>query len=171
MHLACGRCLSLRTALPAGTPFGGRRRDRNTAMSFFASAAEVDCYVGGVLRLAGIDPCLGPQLAEASLTLRLVCSDLPAQLTVDLFDPVDVLLNECPIEVDVELTCEADFLDAYFRGRRNLVEALAHGEVHARGRVSRVLKLLPVIEQTFPYYRQIVAAKDRASSPAPGALS
>jgi hypothetical protein len=139
-------------------------------MSFFASAAEVDCYVGGVLRLAGIDPCLGPQLAEASLTLRLVCSDLPAHLTVDLFDPVAVVLNDSPIEVDVELTCEADFLDAYFRGRRNLVEALAHGEVVARGRVSKVLKMLPVIEQAFPYYRQIVAVKDRVSTTAPGVI-
>ncbi|KRB76100.1 hypothetical protein ASE01_13810 [Nocardioides sp. Root190] len=140
-------------------------------MSFFANAAEVDCYVGGVLRLAAIDPCLGPQLAEASLNLRLVCSDPPACLTVGLFDPVAVGLSDDPMTVDVELACEADFLDGYFRGRHNLVEALARGEVVARGRVSKVLKLIPVIEQTFPYYRRIIAVKDRAAFTAPGAPS
>jgi hypothetical protein len=124
--------------------------------------------VGGVLRLAAIDPFLGPRLAEASLTLRLVCSDLPAWITLEMFDPVGVTCNDPRLSVDVELTCTADFLDGYFRGRHNLVEALAHGDVLARGRVSRVLKVLPVLEQAFPYYRQLVAVKERAAGPFPG---
>ncbi len=137
-------------------------------MSTFANAAEVDCYVGGVLRLAAADPHLGPQLAEASLTLRVTCTDLVAHLTVDLYDPITVLCNDARLGVDVELTCSTDFLDAFLRGERRLVESLAHGEVLARGRVSKVLKVLPVIEQAFPYYRQLVAVRERAAGLTPG---
>jgi hypothetical protein len=140
-------------------------------MPFFANAAEVDCYVGGVLRLAAVDPYLGPQLAGACLTLKVTCSDLSAQLTIDLSPPVTVACNVDMPAPDVELTCESSFLDAYFRGERNLVEALAHGEVLARGRVSKVLKVLPVIEQSFPYYRQLIATKDRVANVTPGVAS
>ena len=134
-------------------------------MPFFASAAEVDCYVGGFLRLVAIDPCLGPQMEAAAMTLRLTCTDLPASITMDLHTPVTVTWNDRRDPVDVELRCEADFLDRYLRGSVRLVDALAHGEVLARGRVSKVLKILPALEQAFPYYRQLVAAKERAMSP------
>lgn len=140
-------------------------------MPTFANAAEVDCYVGGVLRLAAADPVLGPQLADASLTLRVRCTDVAAHLTVDLFDPVTVLCNDTRLDADVELTCTSEFLDAFLRGERGLVDALARGEVLARGRVSKVLKVLPVIEQTFPYYRQLVAVKERAAGLTPGVPS
>lgn len=138
-------------------------------MPFFASAAEVDCYVGGVLRMAATDPCLGPQLARASLTLRLTCTDVPASITLDLFDPVTVTWNGDRLAADVELSCASAFLDGLLRGDRDLVEALASGEVHARGQVSKALKVLPVLEQAFPYYRQLVAIKDRAVSTSSGA--
>lgn len=140
-------------------------------MSFFANAAEVDCYVGGVLRLAAVDPYLGPRLSRASLTLGLVCTDLPARITLALFDPVTVTWNDPDVVADVELSCPADFLDDYLRGRCNLVDALARGEVVARGRLSKVLKMLPVLEQAFPFYRHLVAAKEHAARPFPGVLS
>lgn len=140
-------------------------------MSFFASAAEVDCYVGGVLRLAAIDPSLGPQLAEASLTVRVTCTDLPARITIDFYDPVTVIWNDTHVAADVELTCLSDFLDAFLRGEQSMVDALAHGDVVARGRVSKVLKVLPVLEQAFPYYRQLVAVKQRAAGLTPGVPS
>lgn len=137
-------------------------------MPSFATAAEVDCYVGGALRLAALDPRLGPELATAALTLRLVCADLPAQVTVDLYEPVTVHWNDTRISPDVELICTAEFLDGFMRGEHRLVDALAHGEVVAHGRVSRVLKVLPVIEQVFSFYRQLVAIGERAASPTSG---
>lgn len=140
-------------------------------MTFFASAAEVDCYVGGVLRMAATDPCLGPQLARGALTLRLTCTDVPASITLDLYEPVTVAWNDRGLVPDVELSCDSEFLDGFLRGERDLVEAIAHGEVHARGRVSKVLKVLPVLEQAFPFYRQLVAIKDRATGALPGVPS
>lgn len=139
-------------------------------MSFFASAAEVDCYVGGALRLAAVDPRLGPALAGADLILRFVCTDVPARLTVVFAEPITVTSGDAA-RPDVELLCSGAFLDAYMRGERRLVDALACGEVIAHGRVSRVLKCLPDIEQSFPYYRELVALAPRTTSRTSGAIS
>jgi hypothetical protein len=140
-------------------------------MPFLAAAADVDCFVGGALRMAARDARLGAELARAAIALRVTCTDLDAQLTVDLYQPVSVTWNDQRTVPDVELTCSSDFLDAYMRGERRLVDALAHGEVVARGRVSKVLKILPVLEQSFAFYRQLVAIKENATSPIPGACA
>ncbi len=51
-------------------------------------------------------------------------------------------------------------LDGVFRGRISLLDALAGGTATARGRISKVLKTLPVLELLFPVYRELVAPKD-----------
>lgn len=139
-------------------------------MPFFATAAEVDCYVGGALRLAAVDPYLGPALAGAALTVRFACTDLPVQITVDMYDPMTVTCNDTRFNPDVELSCSADFLDHYMRGERRLVDALADGDVVAHGRVSKVLKIVPILEQAFPYYRQLVAVTKLTACPKSGAF-
>ena len=132
-------------------------------MSYFTSPQEVDCYLGGILRLAVVHPQIGPHLAEPGVVLGIRCTDPDAHLTVVLADPLSVTFDDtaqvAPV-ADVELHCPADVLDEVFRGRTSLPEALAAGSATARGRVSKVLKLLPVIEQIFPVYRDLVATKD-----------
>jgi hypothetical protein len=134
-------------------------------MNYFTSREEVDCYVGGVLRLAAVDPVVGPQLAAAALTLTLVCENPAARLTVHMRTPVVVVWDDCDTVADVEFTGPADVLDRYFRGESSLVGALADGTVMARGRVSRALKILPVLEPMFPRYRELVAQKDARAVP------
>jgi len=48
-------------------------------MTFFVDAAEVHRYVGGILRLAGNHPVVGPRLAAAATTLRIVVEDPTAR--------------------------------------------------------------------------------------------
>lgn len=134
-------------------------------MSYFTSPAEVDCFVGGVLRLAAVDPVIGPQLAAASLTLALVCDDPAGRLVVRMDESVSVSWNDPTAVADVELIGPADVLDRYFRGECSLVGALADGTVVARGRVSRVLRILPALEPIFPTYRSLVAHKDASVVP------
>jgi hypothetical protein len=129
-------------------------------MSYFTSPQEVDCYLGGILRLAAVDPRIRPHLAEPGVVLGIRCTDPDAHITVVLADPVTVTFGDTARAADVEIRCPADLLDEVFRGRTSLPEALAAGAATARGRVSKVLKLLPVLEQVFPAYRDLVATKD-----------
>lgn len=129
-------------------------------MSYFTSPQEVDCYVGGILRLAIVHPRIGQHLAESGVVVGIRCTDPDAHLTVTLADPVSVTFDDTAQPADVEIRCPADVLDAVFRGRTSLLVALATGSATARGRVSKVLKLLPLLEQIFPTYCDLVATKD-----------
>jgi hypothetical protein len=129
-------------------------------MAYFASAAEVDTFVGGVLRVAGVHPVVGPRLRAATLTLAIHCQDPAVRMTVSMVEPLTVVCGEVRDVADVELNLTGDVLDQFWRGDYDLLAGLASGEVVARGRVSRVLKLLPSLALMFPTYRRLVATKD-----------
>lgn len=131
-------------------------------MSYFTSPQEVDCYVGGILRLAVVHPAVGPRLAEPGVVLGIRCTDPDARFVMSLKAPVTVSLADAAESTDVEIVCPADVLDGMFRGRTSLLDALATGTATARGRISKVLKLLPVLEEVFPVYGELVAAKDHS---------
>lgn len=129
-------------------------------MSYFSSAQEVDCYIGGVLRLAAVHPVVSRVLARSDVVLGICCTEPDARIVVSLTDPVTVSWGDDLRLLDIELTCPADVLDGFFRGRVSLLEALGNGTATARGRISKVLKMLPELELFFPVYRELVAAKD-----------
>lgn len=132
-------------------------------MAAFADAAEVDRYVGGVLRLAAVHPEVGPALAAACTHFSLQLSGPDCELNLFLFDPVRVEFGErVGPPTDVTFRMCADRLDAFWRGQYDLREGLASGDVVATGRISRVLPLLPLVEVMFPVYRVMVAARDEA---------
>jgi len=131
-------------------------------MSYFTSPQEVDCYIGGILRLAVVHPTIGKRLAEPDVVLGIRCTDPDVQFTLSLADPVTVTWDFADLAPDVELLCPADVLDEFFRGRGSLLDALATGTATAHGRISKVLKMLPLMEHLFPVYRELVATKDGA---------
>jgi hypothetical protein len=136
-------------------------------MAFFVDEAEVHRYVGGILRLAGKHPVVGPRLAAAETTLRIVVSNPDCELTFAFTEPPQVLLGPCRLVPDVTFRVEGDVLDQYWRGNYDLLQGLARGEVEASGRVSRVLKVLPHVRLLFPVYQAMVGAKPRVTrSPA-----
>ncbi len=57
-------------------------------MSYFSTAQEVDCYVGGLLRLAVVHPTIGPRLAEADVVVAIRCTDPDARITCSLRTPL-----------------------------------------------------------------------------------
>jgi hypothetical protein len=133
-------------------------------MPYFSTAAEVDCYVGGILRLACGDIDVRSRLAAAHVTLRLVSEEPHAELTFSMLEPVTVVCGPTDLVPDVTFTCPGDVLDSYWRGEYSLLQGLARGEVRARGPVSRVLKVLPALEPMFPAYLRLVAGKDAAAA-------
>jgi putative sterol carrier protein len=130
-------------------------------MAAFADAAEVDRYVGGVLRRAAAHPELGPALAAASIHLSLQLSKPDCELNVFLFDPVRVELGpRSGPPADVVFRMSADRLDGFWRGDYDLRDGLASGDVVASGRISRILVLLPKLAVMSSVYRVMVAPRD-----------
>ncbi len=51
-------------------------------MAYFADAAEVDKYIGGVFRLAADHPESGPKLKAANLIMRVLYTDPNVEMNV-----------------------------------------------------------------------------------------
>lgn len=134
-------------------------------MTFFATPAEVDFLVGGALRWAASDPATSARLGQASITVGIVCRDPWARIVVEMYHPVRVTWDDAGLPADVELSCEGDVLDRWMRGGQRLVDALALGEVIAKGRVSTLLKVVPVLECAFPVYREMTGTFRRDGIP------
>jgi hypothetical protein len=127
-------------------------------MTIFATPADVDFLVGGALRWAAANPVVSAQLADASVTVGIVCREPAARIVIEMYSPVRVRWNDSTLAADIELFCRADVLDRCMRGEERLVDVLATGQVVAKGRVSMLLKVMPALEQAFPVYRELVTA-------------
>lgn len=134
-------------------------------MGFFKDPAEVDRYIGGILRLAASNDEVGSKLEASSTTLRLMCYDPDCELTASLDSPIRIDFGPSEVVPDVTLLLGADVLDGFWRGQYSILDGLARGEIRAKGPISRILKLLPVMDPLFPRYRALVAAKDAVCRP------
>jgi hypothetical protein len=129
-------------------------------MGYFRDPAEVDRYIGGILRLAASSPDIAVHLEAASATLRILCIEPDCELTVFLAEPIAIVFGPSRLPADVSFELTGDALDRYWRGDYSLLDGLATGEVRAMGPVSKILKVLPHVEELFPQYRELVASKD-----------
>ncbi|MGQ0465103.1 MAG: hypothetical protein ACT4QG_07245 [Sporichthyaceae bacterium] len=129
-------------------------------MTYFADANEVDKYIGGVFRLAGDHPEIGPKLKAADIIMRAVYTDPECEMHVYMRDPVQVVFGPIDEPADVTMMMSADIAHRFWRGEYNMTVGMAKGEVKAKGPVAKILKLVPLGKPLFPLYRNLVAEKD-----------
>lgn len=134
-------------------------------MAYFADAAEVDKYIGGVFRAAAEHPVSGPKLKSADMVLKVYYTDPGCEMNVVMRpDGMSTSLGEIDEKVDVTMMMKSDTGDKFWRGDYNLAVGLAKGEVKAKGPVNKILKLVPLTKPLFPMYRELVAEKDAADA-------
>jgi hypothetical protein len=124
-------------------------------MTVFVDEADVVRSVGEILRLALSHPLAGPPLAAAHTVLALEIVEPSCHITVALQDPPEICLGPTELVPDVRMRMTADVLDGFWRGRYDILDGLATGEVTAWGQVSRILKILPHLEPLFPIYESL----------------
>jgi putative sterol carrier protein len=128
-------------------------------MSYFKDADEVYEYIGGVFRLAGEDPTVGPKLKTANITMQLNYTDPAAQLTVRFQEPYEVVDGGKDDSADVQMTMPADIAHRYWRGEYNFAVGLAKGQVKAKGPINKILKLVPITKPLFPLYKEMTDSR------------
>ncbi len=132
-------------------------------MPFFADAAEVEKYLGGVFRIAAETP-IGPKLASADIDLQVYYADPEAKVLIKMHgENIEVHEGVDNEDADVKLFMPADIGDKYWRGEYNLAVGLAKGQVKAKGPVNKILKLVPLTRPVFPMYREMIAEKEGAA--------
>lgn len=133
-------------------------------MSYFNDAEEVDKYIGEMFRQAAHHPVVGPKMAAAEITMRVVYEDPECEITVKFHDPMEIIPGPTDQDPDITLMMQADTADKFWRGKYNLAVGLAKGEVKAKGPVNKILKLVPLTKPLFPMYNELVAEKDAVAA-------
>jgi len=135
-------------------------------VSYFASAEEVDKYIGEMFRQAADHPVVGPKMAGADIVMRVLYENPDCEVTVLFRDPMETIAGPNEHDPDITLMMTADIADKFWRGKYNLAVGLAKGEVKAKGPVNKILKLVPLTKPLFPMYNELVAEKDAAGASA-----
>jgi hypothetical protein len=126
-------------------------------MTLFASEAAVNEIFGPFLNEITSDPALAPKFVAAGTSFKIRFTDPSATLLVDATkDPVEVLLGESAAQLDahVELTMAADDGHKFWLGELNLMGALARRKIKPKGEVTKLIGLLPTLQQAYGVYRK-----------------
>ncbi len=128
-------------------------------MGVFKNSQQFYDTVGEVLHLASLDPDIGSSVARTQLIIQFRYDDPEAQITLNAKDRpnqpesyFDVFFGPTDFQPDVVMSMQADFAHEFWQGRVNLFSALARGQVVARGNVTPVLRLVPLVEPMFQWY-------------------
>jgi SCP-2 sterol transfer family len=124
----------------------------------FKDESEVYAFIGGLFQELAVDPELAPKFKRADTTVQYQMSDPESQITVDLRPDRDIRVELGPSELEPEvvMSLTADTAHGFWLGRVNVTTALARGQIKARGPVAKILRLVPLVEPSFPRYEQIL---------------
>jgi len=102
------------------------------------------------------DPKIGPKMAKAGIIIRFIYTDPDTEVTIDLKNPParegmygSYYLGPCERKADVWSKQAADFSHSFWHGHENPVAAVARGKVKQGGKITAMMKLLPVVRPAF----------------------
>ena len=132
-------------------------------MPCFADAHEIYTLIGGLFEELARDAELERQFRAANTTVQYRYRNPEAQITVRTVvdEPVRIDFGDTDMEPQVVMTMDADVAHRFWLGEVNVTVALARGQMHAKGPVAKVLKLVPLLRPAAPVYRRRLAAAGR----------
>ena len=102
------------------------------------------------------DDKIGPKMARAGIIIKFLYTDPDCEVTIDLKNPPvkpgyfgSYYLGPCNLKEDVWSKQAADFSHSFWHGLENPVAALAKGKVKQGGKITAMMKLLPVVKPAF----------------------
>jgi len=114
------------------------------------------------------DPKIGPKMAKAGIIIRFIYTDPDTEVTIDLKNPParegmfgSYHLGPCDLKADVWSKQAADFSHSFWHGRENPVAAVARGKVKQGGKITAMMKLLPVVRPAFRMFPVVLEEMGR----------
>ena len=132
-------------------------------MPVFKDDQEVYRYIGKLFQDLSNDPELSPKFRRADTIVQYRYSNPDSQITVKMKDGEEgqVDFGTTSLDPEIVMTMEADTAHQFWLGKVNVTMALAKGQMKAKGPVSKILKLVPLVKPVFPRYRQMLEESKR----------
>jgi len=109
------------------------------------------------------DDRIGPKMAKANIIIKFIYTDPDSEITIDLKNPPQkegyygsFYLGESELKEDVWSKQSADHSHRFWHGFENPVAAVTRGKVKQGGKITAMLKLLPVVKPTFKRFPEIL---------------
>ncbi|MEV7379584.1 SCP2 sterol-binding domain-containing protein [Streptomyces lydicus] len=129
-------------------------------MGVFKDEDEVYTYLGRIFQVGLDDPELGPKLRNVGSVLKLNQSDPKSTIVIDFGEGIVQLGEHGTAQVtrpvDAELEMAADTAHRFWLGKVNVALAMARGQIRNKGKVSAVMKIVPLTKPLFVAYEKIL---------------
>ncbi len=109
------------------------------------------------------DPKIGPKMAKSGIVIQFIYTDPDGEITVDLKNPPKqegfygtFYAGPCDVKADAWSKQTADFSHSFWHGYENPVAALTKGKIKQGGKITAMLKLLPVTRPVFSLFPQVL---------------
>jgi hypothetical protein len=99
------------------------------------------------------DPNMGPKVLASGLIIQFVYSDPDAVLTIDYPNNL-IIAGPTDLAPTVTMSMTAKTAHRFWLGKVNLMVALTKREMVAKGPVAAIMKLLPIIKDSYAMYQQ-----------------
>jgi hypothetical protein len=127
-------------------------------MPYFQDEDEVYRYIGGIFTEVLGDPELGPEFKDTEVVMGLHFTGPASHLVIDAIEGKVYTGAECDSgpKPNIEMFMTADIAHEYWLGKVNVSQALAKGQMRAKGPVPTILKLVPITSKVFPRYQRLI---------------
>ncbi|MFO7965142.1 MAG: hypothetical protein R6U50_14560 [Desulfobacterales bacterium] len=105
------------------------------------------------------DEKIGTKMSKAGIIIRFIYTDPDAEITIDLKNKPEkagyygtFYLGPCHLKEDVWSKQPADHSHRFWHGLENPIASIAKGIVRQGGKVTAMLKLLPVVKPSFQLF-------------------
>ncbi|MEW6263063.1 MAG: hypothetical protein AB1641_08280 [Thermodesulfobacteriota bacterium] len=109
------------------------------------------------------DERIGPKMAKADLIIKFIYTDPEAEVTIDLRNKPakegyygSYYLGPTDLKEDVWSKQSADHSHRFWHGLENPIASVARGKVKQGGKITAMLKLLPVVKPAFGLFPVIL---------------
>lgn len=109
------------------------------------------------------DNKIGPKMAKAGIIIKFIYTDPDGEITIDLKNTPSRegyygthYLGPCDIKEDVWSKQSADHSHRFWHGFENPVASVAKGKVKQGGKITAMLKLLPVVRPSFKVFPSVL---------------
>jgi hypothetical protein len=109
------------------------------------------------------DPKIGPKMGKANIIIKFIYTDPDCEITIDLKNPPQkegyhgtFYLGPTDLKEDVWSKQSADHSHRFWHGFENPIAAVTRGKVKQGGKITAMLKLLPVVKPTFKRFPEIL---------------
>ena len=124
-------------------------------MPVYETSAMANEVFGELFRILVADETVQARLKESNLSVRLIHTKPDSQIYVS----ADQLIvgDDVPETATITIKMSSDTAHALWLGKLMMPTAIATGKVRIRGKVAKVIELVPILQPAFDRYPEIAA--------------